>query len=452
MRYRWTARDYALEALTRVDRNEAFASAAVDRILARAHGLGDEDRALITELTYGVLRYQSRLDRALQPHTRKPLHSAHPAVVRALRLAAYQILMLERIPPAAAVDHAVTATDRALGKRPAGFVNAVLRRLSEQGEPPLPDRASHPRAFLHETLAFPQDLAALMIQRLDLDDAVALAEALNRKPVLTLRANTLKTARPALLDRLRTDPSLTAAVPSDLVPEAIRVEGMADPVRHPRHREGLYAVQQEGSQLVAHFTNPAPDTTILDACCGSGGKTLHLAALTRNRARITAIDVNANRLSEAKARAETAGAENVEWLEMDLTARLPEHMHGAFHTVLLDAPCTGLGALSRHPEAKWRFRAEDPKRMAELQRVLLDRTAEAVTPGGVLVYVVCTFTADEGPNQMAAFSDRHSDFAPADPLNRDNPAQFVLRSAWEMETWPHRHGTEGFYAARLKRT
>lgn len=447
----WTARDYALVVLTEVERNMVFASAALDTLLLRTGGIEQSDRALITELVYGVLRHRRRLDRALAPLLLKPLGEAHPTVARTLRMAAYQILMLDRVPARAAVDHAVTAVRRSLGKSPAGFVNAVLRRLAQEREPSLPDRENDPGSYVREALSFPDAIASMMEQRLSSAEAVALGEALNVRPSLVFAANTLKIGRDELASKIERLASGVTAKPTSMSPEGLLVDGMTDPVRHPLHQEGLFVIQGEASQLVCHMVAPRPGQKVLDACCGRGGKTIHMACLSGDAASILAVDQNPQRLSEAAQRAETAGIKGVVFERHDLTRSLPSSFVSAFDRVLLDAPCTGLGALQRHPEAKWRFEIEAVDRMARLQQSLLSNVAQAVAPGGTLTYAVCTFSAEEGPRQIEDFLDRHQDFDRADSFDEDNPVRPLLTKASELLLWPHIHRTEGFFVAILRR-
>jgi 16S rRNA (cytosine967-C5)-methyltransferase len=192
-------------------------------------------------------------------------------------------------------------------------------------------------------------------------------------------------------------------------------------------------VQDLGAQRVARLLEPRPGQRLLDACAGVGGKSTHLAQLTGDQAFIDAADLSARRLALGEAAARRLGVTGVSFHAIDLTRALPG---GPYDGILLDAPCTGLGVLRRHPEAKWRLRPEAVAELAALQAQLLDRVAGALAPGAALVYSVCTFTDAEGPAQIAALRARRPELAVEQ----------------ELSTWPHRDGADGFYAARLRRT
>lgn len=448
-----TGRNAALLTLEQVERGGAYASVALDRVLAQSASLGPADRALATELTYGVLRHQTRLDRAIRPFAKRGLRRAHPVVRRALRLAAYQVLLLDRIPAAAAIDEAVTVVKRVVDRRAAGFVNAVLRRVADQGEPPLPDPARQPAAYLRDATSLPDWVAALILERLGPADAVALGDALVSRPPLTVRANGLQLSRDELRARLEQTHPDAVIEPTRYSPDGLQLRGVADLRRTALYAEGALEVQDEAAQLVGYLVGPGPGDRVLDACAGRGGKTLHLAALAGGSDGLLASDSGAAKLTELSRRAQRAGLAPPESVAADLTAPCPALEKRAFDRILLDAPCTGLGVLRRHPEAKWRMEPGAGETLVALQRRLLDRLAPRVAPGGLLVYVVCTFTRAEGDDQVAAFLERHPGFTPEAPPDTAGVtwSELTHGEGPALQTWPHRHGCDGFYMVRLRR-
>jgi len=272
------------------------------------------------------------------------------------------------------------------------------------------------------------ELAAALGPDDALDDAVA---ALNRPAPLAVRANRRRTDRDRLIATLEAEGGTVTASPHAAA--GLLATGLGDPDASPSFRAGLWTVQDLGAQRVGELAAPAPRARILDACAGVGGKSTHLAELTDDRAAIDAADSADQKLRLAAGTARRLGLSSIRAVHCDLLDRAAP-LAAAYDLVVLDAPCTGLGVLRRHPEAKWRLAAGDVPRMAALQAQLLDATAPRVAPGGALVYSVCTFTRAEGPEQVAAFLAR---------------TDFTLVA--EDRTWPHRDEADAFYMARLVR-
>jgi 16S rRNA (cytosine967-C5)-methyltransferase len=427
-------RDVARRVLDRVATGGAWATPTLDGELARA-GLDDRDRRLASELVYGVLRHRARIDRALAAHAK--LDRTPPKVLTALRVAAYQLLFLDRIPAYAAVDDAVAAARDAGGQKLAGFVNAVLRKLGAKREPALPAagrerievECSLPRWIVDElaTALGPEASDAELAER---------AAAFAQQAPIVARVNTRRTTRDALSAQLA-DAGVTAT-PVASVPSALVLEGLGDPARSATFLAGLWTVQDSGAQLVGHVAahvlaerDGARALRVLDACAGVGGKATHLAELTDDAAVIDAADLNKTKLDLLAQTAQRLGVTSIRRHACDLTDRNAPLADG-YDLIVLDAPCSGLGVLRRHPDAKWRLQPSDVPRLAELQRQLLDALVPRLAPGGTLVYSVCTFTRAEGPEQVAALVARTG-----------------LALVDEQRTWPP--DADAFYIARLTR-
>jgi 16S rRNA (cytosine967-C5)-methyltransferase len=419
-----TPRDVARRVLDRVAQGGAWATPTLDGELSRA-GLTDRDRRLASELVYGVLRHRTRIDRALAAHA--DLRRTPPRVLTALRVAAYQLLFLDRVPAYAAVDDAVAAARAAGGQKLAGFVNAVLRKLDKQGEPALPPsgrerievEASLPRWIVDELAS------ALGDESLLAERAAAFAQA---APIVA-RVNTRRTTRDALIEQLRA--TGVTATPIAVCPTALALEGLGDLEKQPTFAAGLWTVQDTGAQLVGHLAAPRAGQRILDACAGVGGKATHLAELTDDAAAIDAADLNPTKLELCAQTARRLGLLSIRRHVCDLLdPNAP--LASAYDLIVLDAPCSGLGVLRRHPDAKWRLQPSDVPRLADLQRQLLDAVVRRLLPGGTLVYSVCTFTRAEGPEQVAGLVARTD-----------------LRLVAEQRTWPP--DADAFYIARLAR-
>jgi 16S rRNA (cytosine967-C5)-methyltransferase len=445
------AREVARRVLARVAQG-AYATPTLAGELGRS-GLGDADRALATELVYGVLRLRERLDRALAAHAPRGLGQLDSATHDALRLGAYQILFL-RVPPHAAVDDAVEAVKRTRGQRLAGFANALLRRLASSGEPPLPPIDDWP-AHLAVRDSMPRWIVDRVLAALGHDAGAAALAAFNAPAPTWLRTNTLRTQRDALMAELQRERPQIQLVTSAASPDALAARHGGDLFATAAYRAGAYMAQDLGAQLVVRLLGAQPGERILDACSGLGGKSTYLAALSGDGATIDAADLSSGKLAQARDHAQRLGMKSIRTIKADLT--LPDApLAPSYDRVLLDAPCSGLGVLRRHPEAKWTRTPADVKALAELQARLLATLAPLVRPGGLLVYAVCTFTEEEGPAQLVHFLSTHGDFQvePAD-IDKDGaePALAALAAAdGTLRTWPHRDDADAFYAVRLRRT
>ena len=449
-----SARDLARGVLVRVERDGAFAGRALAAALDRAPEMTPADRGLATELVYGVLRRRARLDRAIAALAHKGIDGLDVEVRAALRVGAYQLLFLDRVPAYAAVSDAVEACKRAKGQGAAGFANAILRGLGRTGEPPLPDANTDPALFLEIAAGFPPWLARLALAELPPADALAFGEASVAAAPVTLRANTARIDRDALLERLRAERPDAALELSPVAPDAILARRFDAPATTAAWRDGLCAVQDAGAQVIAELCGAAPGERILDACAGVGGKTAHLLALAGGRAQVEAVDVSPAKLRDAERALARLGLGSAKLAVADLTRPLPEA--GVFDRALLDAPCSGLGVLRRHPEALLRRTQADLTALAAAQRRMLSTVAAALRPGGLLVYAVCTFDRAECEDVVQAFLREHPRFQvePATAAGGRVPWPRLMLAggpaAGAIRTWPQRDDADGFFAVRLR--
>ena len=435
------ARAIAHEILLRVEQTDAFADVLLAARLADA-ALAPPDQALATRLVYGTLAWQLRLDTHLAALADRPLPRLDPPVRAALRLGLYQILFLDRVPAYAAVDASV----RLAGGRASGFVNAVLRRAARLGRQglALPDAAADPVARLAVEWSHPRWLVERWVAELGEAEARALLAADAEVAPTVVRANRLRTTREALAAELAAAGVETA--PARWAADALAVRGGAARLHaSAAWREGRLAFQSEASQLACALLAPAPGATLLDACAAPGGKSALLAAWTGDAGRVVALDPHVAGARRIAAEAARLGAAAVRVVAGD--ARRPP-LAGHVDAVLVDAPCTGLGTLRRHPELRWRRRPDDVSRLAQLQRDILSGVAPLVRAGGVLVYAVCTISREESEAVVEAL------LATEPRFSLEDAAGFVPRelvdAAGFLRTLPHRHGLDGFFAARLR--
>lgn len=436
------ARYLALQILVRVEEDRAFADIALEHALERAK-LAPRDAGLCTEIVYGALRWRRHLDWRLAPHLNRPLTKLDPWVRALLRLTAYQLLFLDRVPRWAAVDEAVSlARLKARKPGPAEFVNAVLRALTRSTEPPpLP---ANPVEALATRLSFPDWIAARWIARSGTTEAEALMAAMNQRPPITIRVNTLRGSREDLAARLRND-ELAETRPTALAPEGLAVE-RGQVARWAAFSEGWCAIQDEASMLIARLLDPQPGELVADTCAAPGTKATHLAQLMGNRGKIIAMDPQSARLKLLGKAAARLGVTIVE-AHAGGVAALAGRWKGHCDRVLVDAPCSNLGVLRRNPDVKWKRTEADLSRLREKQRGILAAAASLVKPGGRLVYATCSLEPDENEEVVEALVGAGTEW------HADTPADFPVRpdGAGFVRCLPHVHGTDGFSAIRLRR-
>jgi 16S rRNA (cytosine967-C5)-methyltransferase len=438
------ARVEALGILCRVEEDRAFADLALEAALERAK-LSPRDRALATELVYGTLRWQRRLDWILAPHSRRRLDRLDPWVRNLLRLTTYQLQFLYRIPAWAAVNDAVALAKRKHHGEAASFVNAVLRSLvrSEGALPPLPD---DPVEAAATRLAFPSWLARRWADRLGLDEAEKLMMALDERPPLTVRVNTLKCSWETLAQRLAKDEKI-AASPTQHAPDGLVLDHAGPVFRSKAFKNGWFTIQDEASILIGHLLAPQPEETVADACAAPGTKTTHLAQLMENRGRVIAMDPHAARLKLVARAAARLGVTIVECHGGRVEALAPKFRERC-DRALVDAPCSNLGVIRRHPDVKWRSSEAPLKTLAAIQRQILEAAATMVKPGGVLVYATCSLEPDENEEVVLPFLEAHREW------RLDPPQSFPVPPlpSGVLRCLPHRHGTDGFTAFRLRKS
>jgi len=439
------ARAVAARVLTRVETEGAFADLALDAELNRAEA-GPRDAALATELVYGTLRWQRYLDWILAPHSRRPLAQLDPRPRALLRMTAYQLVHLERVPSFAAVNDAVSLARQRSRPGVPEFVNAVLRSFARRGAR---EREPAPPADPIEALAvrcsFPTWLARRWVERYGADEASALMRSLNERPPLTLRANTMSIDRDALAARLR-DEDQVDTTPTRYAPEGLIASHGGRPGAWRSFADGAFAVQDESSLLVARLLDPKSGDTVVDACAAPGTKTTHLAQLMDNRGRIHAFDPQPARLALVGEACARLGVTIVD-IHDGTVETLAPRFDAACDAVLVDAPCTNLGVLRRNPEVKWRRQPADIAASAVRQRAILAAAATLLKPGGRLVYATCSLEPEENEAVVSALLAERDDFVV------DAPPEFPLPLSPDgvLRCLPHRHGGDGFTAIRLRR-
>ncbi|MEA5114191.1 MAG: 16S rRNA (cytosine(967)-C(5))-methyltransferase RsmB [Geobacteraceae bacterium] len=439
-------RRVAFDIIERIERERSYADILVDRALAGSE-LKGPDRGLLNELVFGVLRRRGTLDHIIGCCSSMAVNRLERRVLNLLRIGLYQIFFLDRIPVSAAVNETVNLA-KAIAPRASGFINAVLRRAdSERESLAWPDH--DPAALISARHSLPRWLAGKWILQLGPKETEALADVLNETPQLTVRVNTLKISRVNLLERFRDQG--VEAVATDYSPDGIRILSPLHPAALYGFREGLLTVQDESSQLASLFLAPLPGETVLDLCAAPGGKTTHLAQLMENRGLLVACDRDPRKFPRIEETARRLGISIIRTLALDASIPLCDLGDWRFNRILVDAPCSGLGVLRRNPEAKWRLAAHDLERMARLQSSIIRNASDRLVDGGVLLYSTCSVSMEENEEVINDFLSEKRNFVVED-LRTVLPAHpDVFTEQGMFRSWPHRHGMDGFFAARLRK-
>jgi 16S rRNA (cytosine967-C5)-methyltransferase len=447
------SRQIALETLRLIQRRKAYADVALDCTLSRSRQdesiLPESDRRLITELVYGCTRRQKTLEAVLQNFLQKPIAKLPPDLLIILQIGVYQLCFLDRIKPSAIVHTTVELVKENNLKGLSGFANGVMRsilRAKDKGD--LLANINDPASLY----SYPEWLIELWQKEFGQEAIADICNWFNQTPHLDLRVNLLQATRDQVLAAFAE--AKIEAMPIPHLPDGIRVgQGAGDVSKLPKFKEGWWSVQDASAQLVTYLLDPQPNEIIIDACAAPGGKTTHISDRLKNTGTVYALDRLASRLKKVDQNTARLGITNVETIEVDARefVELPEgSIKPKCDRVLLDVPCSGLGTLHRHADARWRQTPDEPYKLAKTQAEILDRATTWVKPEGVIVYSTCTLHPAENEEVITQFLANHPDWQIAPP-DADNPAaHFVSDRGW-VKVLPHEHDMDGFFMVRLQR-
>lgn len=438
MAERSTARDVALRALVACERQGAWSDGFLKKEIGNA-GLDGRDAALATRLCFGVQQNRMLLDFWLSNLSKIPLAKMEPAVRSILRLGAYQILFLDRVPDHAAVNQAVEqARKNSRNPRSAGLVNGILRSLirqkSELPQPPdLSTRYSHP-----------QWLVEAFSRRLPPEEVEDLLRADNSEPPTCIQINTCKVGAPVIIEALRQE-GMTVS-PHPWLPDCLLLQGTGNLEQSAAFQRGWFYVQDAAAKLAVLAADPRPGMEVLDACAAPGGKSFATAIAMDNQGRVISCDIHPHKQILLQRGAERLGLPIIQPEVLD-GKDCKEDFLNKFDLVIADVPCSGLGIIRKKPDIRYK----DPEPLAGLPKVqsaILENVSRYVRPGGVLLYATCTLLERENEEIVAAFLEKRKDFT----LEKFQlPGPFGLCADGMLTCWPHRHGTDGFFFAKLRR-
>ncbi len=437
------ARGAAIRVLSRVDQSDSYLDKVLEKELDSSE-LSSLDKSLLTEIVHGVVRWQAKLDWVLTGFYHGEFTKCITPVKNAMRIALYQIMFLDKIPPFAAVNESVEIIKRIKGVRSANVVNAVLRNILHHiNDIRYPKREDDLPRYFAVVYSHPQWMVKRWLDQFGEEQTEALLQANNRRPPLTLRINTLQTSIKDFTTMLRERKVAFSVSPYE---ERSIIMQYLHNIRHSEaFGKGMFSVQDVSATLAARLAAPDRGALIYDLCAAPGGKATFLAELTEDTGRIIALDKYEAKLRYIRENAERLRLNSIEAVAADARTFAPAELADV---VLVDAPCSGTGTLSKKPDIKWKREIEDIRIMAEFQKQLLTHAASLVRPGGALVYSTCSIEPEENTAIADWFGQNFPHFI-ADNAESYLPAEVC--SNGYMQMFPHIHRTDGAFAARFVR-
>ena len=446
-------RELALKTLVSLDKSGSYTGNYLEDIFSSNPGFDERDRAFISNLIQGVIRWKLKLDRIIGQFSKTQIKKIDPVILNILRLALYQILFLDRVPESAAVDVAVEQTKAQKGHQHiVSFVNGILRNICRnKSNITFPEKSKFPVKYLSGYYSFPLWLAERCIDEFGTDFSEALFSAQNSFPHLNIRTNRLKTDRDNLI-KILGDEGIEG-VPAEYSPECIILTNFNGRIeRLSAFKKGLFQVQDQAAQIVSFLLDLQPGEEILDVCAGLGGKTSHIYELIKGEGTVTALDNDKKRLFNLRENAKRLGISGIKTVTADASSPISSVLKQPYDRILIDAPCSGLGTIGRHPDIKWNRTEPDIKRISRIQKKILENSAAVVKSGGFILYAVCTYTREENKTVIDNFLTRAKDFSLVN-LKEKIPewGSNLIDNDGFLRSYPQKHNMDGFFAALLKK-
>ncbi|MBT3806545.1 MAG: 16S rRNA (cytosine(967)-C(5))-methyltransferase RsmB [Desulfobacula sp.] len=447
-------RHIALNVLVSWHNSSQNLDKSMENLSLEISSLTKNDRNLCNALIFGVLRHRGSIDWTLSTFSKTPLKKLNITLLYLLRIALFQIQYLDRIPAFAAINTTVDIAKKLLGKKAAGFINAVLRNAADNfSKVAFPDIKKNKSKFISIKFSLPLWLSKKWNHAFGFEKVCRLCQQINTIPQITLRTNTSKNNRQSLAKEL----SFVAKniQLTEYASQGISFTNPSIPIQEfETFKLGLFQIQDEAAQIVTDFLAPVPNEKILDACAGLGGKTGHIAQLMENKGTIIASDVDPKKLESLEIESKRLGIDIIHTKPLNLLKTSIKDFNFYFDRVLIDAPCTGLGVLRRNPDTKWDRSKNDIARLSGQQKKMLNSAANLVKPGGLLVYAVCSCEKEENEDVIHHFLNKRKDFSIDKDFksnNYDSLITSLISGEGFLKTYPDANNMDGFFAARLKR-
>ena len=434
-------RQLIVKLLDRFERSNAYADIILETEL-REQKLSEKNKGLVQEIFFGIIRWRNRLDWIIKKIYHGQLEKTPRFIRYILQIALYQLIFMDRIPEYAAIHEAVELAKTKGGTYWGKKVNAILRSFQRsEHKIDFPELSTNPVEFIAVYYSHPEWMVKRWIERFGIDDTILLCEANNKTPLLSLRVNTIKISVQELQSRLAQVDVLTSQSP--YLKNFIQAQNLPDLSQFQSFQEGLFSIQDVSAGLACVLLSPRPGDKIVDLCAAPGGKSTFLAELTKDEGDIFAVDANLQRLNLIRQNLNRLKLKSVQLVQADGT----QYSSQKVDKLIVDAPCSGLGVLSKRVDLRWKRTPGQLEELSELQLKLLQNAAKLVKPGGVIVYCTCTIEPEENEQIIDKFFIENKNF-------RLEPAsKFISKELTTSEgfvyTLPHQHGIDGSFAARL---
>jgi len=383
-------RKIALEALYKIDNEEAYSNIVLDELLNKnRNALSNKDINFISELLYGVTTWKLTLDTIIQKYSKIKIKKISPWVINILRMGAYQIVFLDKVPKSAAVNESVNLCKK-YGVKSVGFVNAILRKIEKKDYLELFEIKDEIEK-ISKTNSMPQWIVKELAKEFDTEKVNEICENSNLKPKITIRVNNLKTTKNELIKKLQ---SKKIEVEEGILEDFLYLKNVKNITKLEEYKQGLFTMQDESAGLTALVLNPKEGENILDCCSAPGGKTTYIAEIMNNNGNIIAWDLYKKRLEKVKENSKRLGI-NIIKTEVNDATILKEEYIEKFDKILIDAPCLGLGVIKRKPDIKWQRKFEDIIEISKIQEKILNICSKYLKKGGILVYSTCSIIQAE---------------------------------------------------------
>ncbi len=383
-------RKLALEALYKIDNEEAYSNIVLDELLNKnRNALSNKDINFISELLYGVTTWKLTLDTIIQKYSKIKIKKISPWVINILRMGAYQIVFLDKVPKSAAVNESVNLCKK-YGVKSVGFVNAILRKIEKKDYLELFEIKDEIEK-ISKTNSMPQWIVKELAKEFDTEKVNEICENSNLKPKITIRVNNLKTTKSELIKKLQ---SKKIEVEEGILEDFLYLKNVKNITKLEEYKQGLFTMQDESAGLTALVLNPKEGENILDCCSAPGGKTTYISEIMNNNGNIIAWDLHKKRLEKVKENSKRLGINIIKTEVNDATVLKEEYIE-KFDKILIDAPCLGLGVIKRKPDIKWQRKFEDIIEISKIQEKILNICSKYLKKGGILVYSTCSIIQAE---------------------------------------------------------